>query len=75
MYDEDNNSEGGSKGSYEIFKAEGDVLFKKEEFQKALASYSTVRYQAKTDMKINFKLLHKSIVLMWIKGINGINVQ
>ncbi len=42
MYDEDNSSEGGGKGSYEIFKAEGDVLYKKEEFQKALASYSTV---------------------------------
>ena len=42
MYDEDISSEGGSKGSYEIFKAEGDVLFKKEEFQKALTSYTTV---------------------------------
>ena len=51
MYDEDNSSEGVSKGSYEIFKAEGDVLFKKEEFQKALTSYTTVRGQNE-NMKI-----------------------
>ena len=53
MYDEDISSEGGSKGSYEIFKAEGDVLFKKEEFQKALTSYTTVG--AKTEKIENSK--------------------
>ena len=52
MYDEDISSEGGSKGSYEIFKAEGDVLFKKEEFQKALTSYTTVGAKNEKKLKI-----------------------
>ena len=30
------------KGSFEIFKAEGDVLFKHGEYRKALDSYNTV---------------------------------
>ena len=62
MYDEDISSEGGSKGSYEIFKAEGDVLFKKEEFQKALTSYTTVG--AKTEKIGNSKNQLK--IIPWV---------
>ena len=41
MYD-DGSSEGGPKGTFEIYRAEGDVLFKRFEFKKALNSYTTV---------------------------------
>ena len=43
MYEEEMSSDGGlTPGSFEIFKAEGDVLFKQGEFKKALTSYGTV---------------------------------
>ena len=42
MYEDGTSSEGGPKGSFENFKAEGDVLFKHGEFKKALESYNTV---------------------------------
>ena len=42
MYDEESSLEDGPKGTFENFKAEGDVLFKKEEYNKALNSYTTV---------------------------------
>ena len=38
----DASSEGGPKGSFENFKAEGDVLFKQGECKKALESFNTV---------------------------------
>ena len=43
MY-EDTSSDGGPKGSFENFKAEGDVLFKQGSYKKALESYNTVCY-------------------------------
>ena len=42
MYNGDGSSDGQARGSYEIFKAEGDVLFKQGEFKKALESFNTV---------------------------------
>ena len=41
MYGE-GDSDDQPKGSFEIFKAEGDVLFKHGEYRKALESYNTV---------------------------------
>ena len=41
MYGE-GSSDDQPKGSFEIFKAEGDVLFKHGEYRKALESYNTV---------------------------------
>ena len=43
MYD-DNGSEGGPKGSFEIYKSEGDVLFKQMMYTKAIECYNTVKY-------------------------------
>jgi hypothetical protein len=37
-----NSSEGGPKGSFENFKAEADVLFKQNDYKKAIDSYNTV---------------------------------
>ena len=42
MYGGDGSSDGAPKGSFEIYKAEGDVLFKHGEFKKALDSFNTV---------------------------------
>ena len=36
------SSEGEPKGSFENFKSEGEVLFKQQEFKKALDSFNTV---------------------------------
>ena len=41
MYDE-NGSESGPKGSFEIYKSEGDVLFKQQMFTKAIECYNMV---------------------------------
>ena len=43
--DYDDSSEGGPKGSFENFKAEGEVLFKQQEYKKALDSFNTVCQQ------------------------------
>lgn len=40
MYDEE--SDGGPKGTFEIYKAEADTLFKQGEYRKAIHSYTTV---------------------------------
>lgn len=37
-----NSEEEGQNFSFDIFKAEGDVLFKQSDFKKALQSYNTV---------------------------------
>ena len=45
MYEDTSSSGGEPKGSFEIFKAEGDVLFKQQEYKKALKSYVKVCLQ------------------------------
>ena len=42
MYEDDSSSEGGPKSSFEVYRAEGDVLFKQGEYRKAINSYNTV---------------------------------
>lgn len=44
----DGSSEGGPKGSFENFKAEGEVLFKHHEYKKALDSFNTVNNDHKS---------------------------
>ena len=41
MYDE--GSEVGPRGTFEIYRAEGDSLYKNGEYKKAIESYNTVR--------------------------------
>lgn len=41
-YEDDGvSSEGGTKGTYEIYKAEGDVLYKQGDYKKAIDSFNT----------------------------------
>ena len=42
MFQED--TENGPKGTFEIYRAEGDNLYKNAEYKKAIQSYSTVSY-------------------------------
>ena len=46
MYEEDGSSEGGPKSSFEVYKAEGDVLYKQQEYKKALDSYNQVNIKS-----------------------------
>ena len=39
----DHNSEDSLPGTYEIYKAEADALFKNGDYRKAIESYTTVR--------------------------------
>lgn len=41
MYGDD-QSDGGPKGTFEIYKAEADTLFKQGDFRKAIESYTIV---------------------------------
>lgn len=42
MYESEGQSEGLPKSSFPIYVAEGDVLFKQGEYEKAVESYTTV---------------------------------
>ena len=41
MYDQE-GSDNGPKGTYEIYRAEGDALFKQGNYKKAIESYTAV---------------------------------
>ncbi len=41
MY-QDDNSEGGPRGTFETYRAEGDTLYKNCAYTKAIESYTTV---------------------------------
>lgn len=41
MYDEEGSE--GPKGTFEIYKAEADTLYKQGEYRKSIESYTTVR--------------------------------
>ncbi|EDO42886.1 predicted protein, partial [Nematostella vectensis] len=49
MYEDDEEQEEGPKSSFSTYLAEGDVLFKQEEYQKALDSYSLALELKPTD--------------------------
>jgi len=42
MYDGEEGSDQGPKGTYEIYRAEGDALFKQGNYKKAIESYTAV---------------------------------
>lgn len=42
MYDGEEGSDNGPKGTYEIFRAEGDALYKQGNYRKAIESYTMV---------------------------------
>lgn len=46
MYDGEEGSDQGPKGTYEIFRAEGDALFKQGNYKKAIESYTAVSINA-----------------------------
>lgn len=43
MYEEESSSVGGIKSTFEVYRAEGDMLFKQGDLAKALDSYNLVR--------------------------------
>ena len=59
MYD-DNGSEGGPKGSFEIYKSEGDVLFKQQMYTKAIECYNTVIIK-----KITILIIYEKVKDFW----------
>ena len=47
MYDGEDGSDQGPKGTYEIYRAEGDALFKQGNYKKAIESYTAVSKSSK----------------------------
>lgn len=43
MYTGEEGSDNGPKGTYEIYRAEGDALYKQGNYKKAIESYTMVR--------------------------------
>lgn len=43
MYEDDRSSEG-PRGTFEIYKAEADALFKQGDYRKSIESYTTVTF-------------------------------
>lgn len=52
MYDDQDGSDNGPKGTYEIYRAEGDALFKQGNYKKAIESYTAVSSRNKTEISL-----------------------
>lgn len=54
MYESEGQSEGLPKSSFPIYVAEGDVLFKQGEYEKAVESYTTVSFHLDSNLFLSY---------------------